>query len=50
MTDQIYKKQVGGTHYKSMIIHPSELINRNNNDLQNQNMIIEFDQYVKEYI
>ena len=30
MTDQIYKKQVGGTHYKSMVIQPSEFINRNN--------------------
>ena len=30
MTDKIYKKQVGGTHYKSMVIQPSEFINRNN--------------------
>ena len=30
MTDQIYKKQVGGTHYKSMVIRPSEFINKNN--------------------
>ena len=30
MTDQIYKKQVGGDHYKSMVIQPSEFINRNN--------------------
>ena len=30
MSDQIYKKQVGGTHYKSMVIQPSEFINRNN--------------------
>ena len=30
MTDQIYKKQVGGDHYKSMAIQPSEFINRNN--------------------
>ena len=26
----IYKKQVGGTHYKSMVIQPSEFINKNN--------------------
>ena len=26
----IYKKQVGGTHYQSMIIQPSEFINKNN--------------------
>jgi len=26
----IYKKQVGGTHYRSMIIQPSEFINKNN--------------------
>ena len=30
MRDKIYKKQVGGTHYKSMVIQPSEFINRNN--------------------
>ena len=30
MSDEIYKKQVGGTHYKSMVIQPSEFINRNN--------------------
>ena len=26
----IYKKQVGGNHYQSMVIQPSEFINRNN--------------------
>jgi hypothetical protein len=30
MKDKIYKKQVGGSHYKSMVIQPSEFINRNN--------------------
>ena len=30
MSDHIYKKQVGGNHYKSMVIQPSEFINRNN--------------------
>ena len=30
MSDHIYKKQVGGSHYKSMVIQPSEFINRNN--------------------
>ena len=30
MKDDIYKKQVGGNHYKSMVIQPSEFINRNN--------------------
>ena len=30
MKDKIYKKQVGGDHYKSMAIQPSEFINRNN--------------------
>jgi len=29
MTD-VYKKQVGGSHYESMVIQPSEFINRNN--------------------
>ena len=27
---KIYKKQVGGDHYKSMVIQPSEFINKNN--------------------
>ena len=27
---EIYKKQVGGSHYKSMVIQPSEFINKNN--------------------
>ena len=26
----IYKKQVGGNHYRSMVIQPSEFINKNN--------------------
>jgi len=26
----IYKRQVGGNHYKSMVIQPSEFINKNN--------------------
>ena len=26
---EIYKKQVGGDHYKSMVIQPSEFINKN---------------------
>ena len=30
MSDDIYKRQVGGTHYSSVIIQPSEFINRNN--------------------
>ena len=30
MNEKIYKKQVGGDHYKSMVIQPSEFINRNN--------------------
>ena len=30
MKDEIYKKQVGGDHYKSMVIQPSEFINKNN--------------------
>jgi hypothetical protein len=27
---EVYKKQVGGSHYQSMEIQPSEFINRNN--------------------
>ena len=30
MTDNVYKKQVGGSHYSSMTIQPSEFINKNN--------------------
>ena len=30
MTDNVYKKQVGGSHYSSMTIPPSEFINKNN--------------------
>ena len=26
----IYKKQVGGNHYRNMVIQPSEFINKNN--------------------
>ena len=26
----VYKKQVGGSHYESMVIQPSEFINKNN--------------------
>jgi len=27
---EVYKKQVGGSHYQSMMIQPSEFINKNN--------------------
>ena len=30
MSDDIFKRQIGGTHYKSMVNQPSEFINRNN--------------------
>jgi len=30
MTDNVYKKQVGGSHYSSMTIQQSEFINKNN--------------------
>ena len=26
----VYKKQIGGSHYQSMVIQPSEFINKNN--------------------
>ena len=25
----VYKKQIGGSHYKSMVVQPSEFINKN---------------------
>ena len=28
--NNVYKKQIGGDHYQSMIIQPSEFINKNN--------------------
>ena len=27
---EVYKKQIGGDHYKNMVIQPSEFINKNN--------------------
>jgi len=29
MTSRAYKKQVGGNHYQSMVMQPSEFINKN---------------------
>ena len=29
MTSKAYKKQIGGSHYKDMIVQPSEFINKN---------------------
>ena len=30
MKKDTYKKQIGGSHYRSMVIQPSEFINKNN--------------------
>jgi hypothetical protein len=30
MVSDVYKKQIGGDHYQSMTIQPSEFINKNN--------------------
>ena len=30
MIKNTYKKQIGGDHYRSMVIQPSEFINKNN--------------------
>ena len=30
MKKDTYKKQIGGSHYQSMVIQPSEFINKNN--------------------
>ena len=30
MKKDTYKKQIGGSHYKDMVIQPSEFINKNN--------------------
>ena len=27
--ESVYKKQVGGAHYKSMVVQPSEFVNKN---------------------
>ena len=29
MTSKVYNKQIGGAHYKDMVIQPSEFINKN---------------------
>ncbi len=29
MTSKVYNKQIGGSHYKDMVIQPSEFINKN---------------------
>ena len=29
MTSKVYNKQIGGSHYKDMVMQPSEFINRN---------------------
>ncbi len=29
MTSKAYKKQIGGSHYKDMVLQPSEFINKN---------------------
>jgi hypothetical protein len=29
MTSKVYNKQIGGSHYKNMVVQPSEFINKN---------------------
>jgi hypothetical protein len=29
MTSKVYKKQIGGSHYRNMVVQPSEFINKN---------------------
>jgi len=29
MTSKVYDKQIGGSHYKDMVVQPSEFINKN---------------------
>jgi len=29
MTSKVYNKQIGGSHYKDMVMQPSEFINKN---------------------
>ena len=29
MTSKVYSKQIGGAHYKDMVVQPSEFINKN---------------------
>ena len=29
MTSKVYSKQIGGSHYKDMVVQPSEFINQN---------------------
>ena len=29
MTSKVYKKQICGSHYRNMVVQPSELVNKN---------------------
>ena len=29
MTSKVYRKQIGGSHYRDMVIQPSEFVNKN---------------------
>ena len=29
MTSKVYKKQIGGSHYRNMVVQPSEFVNKN---------------------
>ena len=29
MTSKVYKKQIGGNHYRNMVVQPSEFVNKN---------------------
>ena len=39
MKKDTYKKQIGGDHYRSMVIQPSEFINKNNIPFAERNAI-----------
>jgi len=45
----VYKKQIGGSHYKDMKIQPSKFINDNNCFLQKEMLLnISADTHIKE--
>ena len=49
MTSNIYNKQIGGSHYKDMVVQPSEFINKNKLQFAEGNAInISADMRIKE--
>ena len=49
MTSKVYNKQIGGAHYKDMVVQPSEFINKNKLQFAEEMLInISADMRIKE--